>query len=442
MGACLGIKGNQIIKDGKPIRLRGVNFGNWMLIEHFMIGLPWVEYKMREKFAEILGEAACRAFFDTYMDAFIAEDDFRFLADMGANFIRLPFNYRHFEDDRRPGEFRSDAFVYFDRVIELCRRYDMYVLLDLHAAAGVQARDWNAESAYGEAFLWEHPHFTRRSADLWRFIASRYVDEERVMGYEIMNEPLSPALDAFHGFNMACIKAIREVDKEHIIVVESNEWGKKINTLRPEVFEDPLVMPSLHHYPSQFPPFNKIKEYPGEYDGKHCGKAELLDTMKEAFDQKAVDRPFYCGEFNHGNLGVLSDLLSVFEENGIHWTIWSYKSIAMGLVFPRENTPWRHFHNSEPYRLSREGYMKCTAAFVEALKTSVPLVDEGEIRHFMGQSLHHWHGVMLPKVLGLLKGRSLEELRAMARSFAFVNCDVDKSKIEVLRRFCMGNQRG
>ena len=83
METFLGIKGNQIIRDGKPIRLRGVNFGSWMLIEHFMIGLPWTEYKMREKFAKILGEPACRAFFDTYMDCFITEDDFRFLAKMG-----------------------------------------------------------------------------------------------------------------------------------------------------------------------------------------------------------------------------------------------------------------------------------------------------------------------------------------------------------------------
>ena len=39
MNALLSIKGNKILKNGSLIRLRGVSFGTWMLIEHFMIGL-------------------------------------------------------------------------------------------------------------------------------------------------------------------------------------------------------------------------------------------------------------------------------------------------------------------------------------------------------------------------------------------------------------------
>ena len=68
MNTLLTIKGNKIVKDGNPIRLRGVNLGNWMLLEHFMIGLPWTEHKMREGFKEILGEEAHGRFFNTYMD--------------------------------------------------------------------------------------------------------------------------------------------------------------------------------------------------------------------------------------------------------------------------------------------------------------------------------------------------------------------------------------
>src|ERR1039458_5060723 len=49
------IEGRILVADGKPIRLRGIGLGNWMLVEHFMIGLPQVDYVMRQTFTEVLG---------------------------------------------------------------------------------------------------------------------------------------------------------------------------------------------------------------------------------------------------------------------------------------------------------------------------------------------------------------------------------------------------
>jgi len=436
MSSFLSIHGQSVTLDDKPLMLRGVNIGNWMLIEHFMIGLPWTEYKMRRHFKEILGEEAYHRFFDTYMECFFTDADAKFLADTGVNYIRLPFNYRHFEDDLKPGHFKTDGFKYFDQAISACRKHGIYVLLDLHAAAGVQARDWNAESVYGEAFLWDHPHFRQRTADLWKHIARRYKEDPQVMGYEILNEPLSPDLDSFHAFNMACIKAIREEDTRHIIVVESNEWGKKIATLRPEIYEDALVMPSLHHYPRQFKPFDRITEYPCDFEGRRIDRTALFDTMKDAYDP-SLDRPFFCGEFNHGNLAVFDDLLSIFEEHRVHWTMWSYKSLMMGLVSPAETTPWKKFQADEKVRAAREGFNKYSAGFVEELKKNVALVTEGDIRHVIGQSLHQWHGVTLPRVLTYLKEKYSDDLEGMARSFALANCTVDEKKQDVFKKYCL-----
>jgi len=53
--AVLQAKGAAITEDGRPIRLRGVNLGGWMLIEDYMIGLPWTEWKIREQFKKVLG---------------------------------------------------------------------------------------------------------------------------------------------------------------------------------------------------------------------------------------------------------------------------------------------------------------------------------------------------------------------------------------------------
>jgi len=437
------IKGRKLLVNGKEQRFRGVNIGSWMLIEHFMIGLPWTEYKMRELGRQILGPEKCAAFFDTYMDAFVSEADLRLLAKNGLNLIRLPFNYRHFESDAKPFEYQTEALKYFDRIIEWCRTCDVYVMLDLHAAPGVQARDWNAESAFGEAMLWDHPHFQERTARLWRFIAERYRNEPRVFGYEVLNEPLCPDPDVFNRFNRQVIKAIREVDREHIIVVESNEWGKKIATLATDLFDDPQVMPSSHHYHSQFPPFDRLTAYPGEHEGKRYGRDELAATLAPTFDYDRIDRPVLVGEFGIGrrwgnrpvSLAILDGLLGIFEDLGFAWTIWTYKDVgAMGILSPRAETPWKQFQELPEVASVRDAYRQARTDVQKLVLAKAPLVTEGDFGHFWGQSMHHWHAVTLPRVLGLLKDKSAEELAAMARSFAFENCEVDEEKLGVLRK--------
>ena len=162
------------MKGGRAIRLRGMNLGGWMLIEDYIIGLPWTEWKLREQFRKVLGEESYTAFFNAYDQAYIAEADIAFLARTGFNVVRLPFNYRHFESDLEPGKWIESGFQQLHRVVELCRKYMIWVILDLHAAPGAQARDQNAGSAYGETYFWNYRSFIDRTVALWAEIARRY----------------------------------------------------------------------------------------------------------------------------------------------------------------------------------------------------------------------------------------------------------------------------
>ncbi len=171
MPSFIKIDTTKLSRNGTPIRLRGVNLGNWMLIEHFMIGLPWTDRRIRDGFREVLGNSASRAFFDAYMSSYVTDDDFAFIKATGLNFVRLPFSYGRFESDQAPGSYRAEGFALVDRVIELCRRHDMYVLLDLHSAPGAQARDWNSESDFGESLFWRMSRLRERVVSLWRHIA-------------------------------------------------------------------------------------------------------------------------------------------------------------------------------------------------------------------------------------------------------------------------------
>jgi aryl-phospho-beta-D-glucosidase BglC (GH1 family) len=190
-GAILQARGLDIVAGAKPARLRGVNLGGWMLIEDYIIGLPWTEWTIREQFRSVLGEEAYSAFFNAYMDSYIAEADIAFLAKNGFNFVRLPFNYRHFESDLAPGQWNEDGVRRLDNVVSLCRKHGIWVLLDLHAAPGAQARDQNAGSAYGEVYFWKYKHFMDRGAALWKELARRYRQDPTIAGYNVLCEPVT-----------------------------------------------------------------------------------------------------------------------------------------------------------------------------------------------------------------------------------------------------------
>lgn len=132
---------------------------------------------------------------------------------------------------------------------------------------------------------------------------------------------------------------------------------------------------------------------------------------------------------------ILDELVDIFEELGQHWTIWSYKDVgAMGLVSPRESTPWKKFQAHPEYAATREVFGKVRGDVQKLFMQNAPLLAESDFSHFWGQAMHHFHGVLLPRVVGLLKDHTAEELAAMARSFAFADCEVDEEKLAVLRK--------
>jgi len=462
MASLISIDGTRFVRDGAELRLRGFNFGNWMLIEHYMIGLPWTEYKMREAFLDILGEERYRAFFDTFMDASCTEADFAFMQRHGFNFLRLPLNYRWFDDDRTCRAYAAsahDGFALVDRFLDLAQRHGISVMLDLHAAPGVQARDWNSESAFGEAFLWDHEHFIDRTVRLWRRLAERYRDHDAVFGYDILGEPVCPDHEVLHRFNMRVIHAIRQVDPHHIIVVEGDRWGQDAASLRDEVFADPQVTYSPHFYPTAKAPFGSLSEYPGEFEGRSYGRRELIALLDGYTDEARIRRPVLMGEFGvplsiragagtavisqsdaegraarePARLAMLRDLVGHFEQKGWSWAMWDYKDLGtLGVVGPRPDTPWRRFIESDAVRRYRDACESHAAKLTEALAADLPELSERELFLYSYGARHHWDATILPHVVELLKDRTPQELQEMADSFRLDNCEVKEGKLAAL----------
>src|SRR5262245_416094 len=99
----LQVRGDQIVDAaGKAVRLRGYCVGGWMNMENFINAFPGDEHGLRAALAELVGPSQAQFFFDRWLDYFFAEDDVAYLKSCGANVLRLPLNYRHFENDAAP----------------------------------------------------------------------------------------------------------------------------------------------------------------------------------------------------------------------------------------------------------------------------------------------------------------------------------------------------
>ena len=88
-------------------------------MENFITGYPGHESQHRKSMQKVLGKENCDYFFDKWLEYFFTEVDAKFFASLGLNALRIPFNYRHLEDDMNPRVLKPEGFKHLDRVIDL-----------------------------------------------------------------------------------------------------------------------------------------------------------------------------------------------------------------------------------------------------------------------------------------------------------------------------------
>jgi hypothetical protein len=448
------IDGLDLVCGGEKLYLQGVTLGNWLILEDHMSGIPYVEHKAREQFSKILGPELGNSFFDAYQQTYITEKDIAYIQSLGANLIRVPFNYRLFEDGMSPGVYREAGFVYLDRVIAWAKKYHLFVLLDLHAAPGCQAVDWNADCAGPDALFWREKEYQTRTIRLWQHIAARYKDETAVMGYELLGEPVATApLEYDHRplqeFYREIIPAVRSVDPNHILLLVANLWGRAAESLTDDLFEDPQTMMTPHFYPYEIFPYPEVTSYPCAVVDREKLTA-IIDTRA---DQGRVRRPVLFGEFgiNHATATepiyrLVEDQVSIYKEKGFHWCIWAYKDLGpFGFVNPADDTPWKRFLARDDIRAEREKLdrlcqvnfpvgSRVQSVFFDAVREIFPHLDFKYTQHRVREARRNMELLLLDSFLMKMKEHTAEEILAMAESFSFDQCVINRRGEQMMKR--------
>lgn len=431
----LRIKGRNFVFDGNKIRLRGFNVGNWLNIEGYMMGLPFTDSGIRQTFAEVLGPECAARFFRKYQDCYFTAGDARFIAEKGFNLLRLPFNYRLFESDMKPGRYNSAAFAVIDKVMRLCRKYRIFLLLDLHAAPGSQSEDLHSDNCGVEARFWAVRDFQDRAVALWRAIAARYRNERYLMGYDLLNEPNTTEIPVLNDFYRRAIRAIRSVDGNHIIVLEGNRWSDEIESLNAGLFDDPQVMAEFHHYP-----FHGIDKYPGRFHGRPANRNTLLSSMANKFRFfRRIKRPLLLGEFGFtthpgtdGPYQLIDALLDVADEHGWHWVLWSFKDVGpMGLIVPKRGSPWQKFIRRNRKRRNVRTDWRELWRLMREVDKAVP----DAVKRAAAKQVSHGLQRLAIHEMALGLGRYPDaKIASMPKAFLFKNCRINNKAMSVLAK--------
>lgn len=205
------VEGKKLVADGKELRLRGINWGWWHLS-----GTHYTENDMRQQ------------------------------AEWGANMLRLAMSYTDIVT--KDGKWNEAAFAKVDEVVQWAKKYNQYVILDLHVAPGGQDPALYCDG--GNNLIWKEKAKQELYFYIWRELAKRYRRNPVVAAYEVMNEPCTqrPDPDLLVELNEKVVAEIRKVDPDKVIVISGDQWGNA-RDLKGEVkLDDGNILYTFHFY--------------------------------------------------------------------------------------------------------------------------------------------------------------------------------------------------
>ncbi len=163
------VKGKEIVDpEGKPVLLKGIGLGNWLVPEGYMFKFDKVSSPrlITDLFNILLGEAEANRFWQKFREDYITRDDIKFIRERGFNSVRVPFNYRLFVGNAPEYRLEGPGYALLDSAVKWCREVNLPVVLDMHCSPGGQTGD-NIDDSYGYPFLFESEENIALTVKIW-----------------------------------------------------------------------------------------------------------------------------------------------------------------------------------------------------------------------------------------------------------------------------------
>ncbi|MBI4978920.1 MAG: cellulase family glycosylhydrolase [Spirochaetes bacterium] len=150
------------------------------------------------------------------------ESDFKLISELGFNFVRLPVDYRIYDDTNNPRSYKEDKLKALDEAVEFGEKYKIHVCINLHKAPGFCI---NKTVGINDE-LWTDAATQDYFVDYWVMLTKRYkkYSAERV-SLNLLNEPARTKPEIFLPLMQRVVKAINEADPKRLIVMDAYNVG-------------------------------------------------------------------------------------------------------------------------------------------------------------------------------------------------------------------------
>ena len=307
---------NIVDGNGENFLIRSIGTGNWMIMEGYMMksnGPADTHSEFRNKLVETIGTEKTDSFYTAWLHNYMQEEDVDSLASWGFNSIRAALHYKWFtlpiEDEPVPGEqtWLETGFTITDSLLRWCEKNQMYLILDMHGAPGGQGANKDI-SDYDptKPSLWEDDRNKDKLVELWMKLAERYSDEPWIGGYDLINEtnwsfPENNNIQMRNLF-FRLTDSIRQVDPNHMIIIEGNSWANDFSMLFPP-WDDNMVY-SPHKY----------------WNYNDQGSVQWAINIRNQYNV-----PIWYGETGENSNTWFTNAITLFESNNIGWSWWPVK---------------------------------------------------------------------------------------------------------------------
>ena len=326
--------------DGNAVVLRGTNFGGWLVQEGWMCPTEQTDTLSTDMtLYSRFGKEKAEALIAAYQESWITEEDFKTVKELGLNVVRVPFTYmnvyHHLSDEGEllhPDEFtlREDPFERLDFALEMCRKYGLYLILDMHGAVGSQngsdhSGDTSRTNLYAGTELGEA--YREKTAELWALVAEHFAGESNVAGYDLLNEPTRASGATQWDYYDVLYKAVREADPDHMIFIEAT-WEPN-NLPSPEDYGWENVVYEYHHY-------NWVNTNGSNTTNYSFYLSKRLNDAKEDHGVPVLigefnawgDKSRHIGKLDQTDPEANAGVLEFYNGEGWHWTTWTYKVVG------------------------------------------------------------------------------------------------------------------
>ena len=286
------------------------------------------------------------------------EDDLKWIADWGFDFVRLPMAYPRYVKFDPSGDITPDDVINFDpeqvdkiqALVEKAHGYGLHVSLNLHRAPG-----FCVNAGFNEPYnLWQDKEAQDAFYAHWGMWAERFKHvAPGKISFDLVNEPCTredmnnqfsrrgaiPG-DLYREVAKKALETIKSHNPGHMVVADGNDVGNKVI---PEISDLEIAQSCRGYFPHyvshyraswvwQNPDDAPVPVWPGTIDGQEFGRKTLEDFYQPWIDLKNQGVGVHCGECGCYRetphpvfLAWFGDVLDILTSHGIGYALWNFR---------------------------------------------------------------------------------------------------------------------